>query len=177
MKQTDKYTFFWKGPFSQWHIESFEERGVRYNCAEQYMMAQKALLFRDFESYDKIMESTWQKEMQDLGRGVKNYVQDVWDENKYRIVFKGNFLKFTQNIELENLLLETGNTILVEASPVDKVWGIGMTEDDPDCLDFNKWKGLNMLGFAITEVKKGIQYFSSFDQGCIHRVSLMMKDY
>jgi ribA/ribD-fused uncharacterized protein len=176
MKTIDKYTFFFKGPFSQWHMSAFVEKGVTYNCAEQYMMAQKALLFRDFDSYDKIMESTWQKEMQDLGRGVQNFDKEIWDNNKYRIVLKGNILKFTQDTSAQDLLLSTGDTILVEASPVDKVWGIGLSEDDPDCLDFRKWKGENLLGYAITDVKKTIRFFALSGDGRLEKLTRIMKE-
>lgn len=147
------FTFFWHGPFSQWHKSKFISNGVEYFWCEQFMMASKARLFKDDITLEKIMKSTSPKEIKDLGREVKNFNQEVWDKYKFNIVMMGNFCKFNQNIGLKNLLLETGNTILVEASPYDKVWGIGLSEESLDALDMNKWMGENLLGKALTSVR------------------------
>lgn len=151
------FTFFWKGSFSQWHMSTFKEKSslgiIEYCCAEQYMMAKKALLFNDYLTYDKIMASKNPKEIKDLGRLIFTFDQEKWDKVKFSIVYRGNVLKFNQNTDLLIKLFDTGNTILVEASPYDKVWGIGMSEDNLDTLDMNKWEGENLLGKALTSVR------------------------
>jgi len=156
-RSNKEFTFFWRGPFSQWHKANMTINNVTYFCAEQYMMAAKAKVFEDYETLNKILQSTSPKEIKDLGRVVKNFKQEVWDKVKYSIVYTGNFYKFIQNYDLKTLLLNTEDSTLVEASPYDKVWGIGMSEDDPDCLDVNKWKGENLLGKAITNVRQTIK--------------------
>ena len=159
----DDFIFFWKihkdkevnkSCLSQWYPSEFIVRGRRYNCAEQYMMAQKVLLFEDEESYKKIMASSEPKEIKTLGRKVKGFDSVKWDEEKYRIVREGNFAKFTQKKELRDYLVSTEGKILVEASPYDNIWGIGMTESNPDILDPSKWKGQNLLGFLLMDIRE-----------------------
>jgi len=152
------FTFFWHGPFSQWHKSEFcetqwDRSELTFFCAEQFMMAKKAKLFHDYETFQKIMDSTSPKQVKDLGREVKNFSQVIWDRYKFSIVYQGNLLKFMQNDDLMKLLIDTEDTILVEASPYDKVWGIGLAEDNPDALDMNKWRGQNLLGKALTGVR------------------------
>ena len=154
MKITEKYIFFYKEEFSQWHKSSFSNLDdIIYNCCEQYMMSEKALLFNDKQAYDKIMKATHPREIQKLGREIKNYNQEIWDKWKYEIVCNGNYLKFIYNFDLLKLLLETGSKKFVEASPIDKIWGIGMDENHPDIEDETKWQGENLLGKALTETK------------------------
>lgn len=165
-KQFD-FLFFWghkstpgiitKACFSQWYPINFSENGVEYNCAEQYMMAQKAILFDDKKTLAEIMKATDPGQIKKLGRLVKNFDAKVWDENCRRIVEQGNYLKFTQNKELKEFLLSTDNKILVEASPYDDIWGIKMKQDDPDAKNPYKWKGTNYLGFALTNVREKIK--------------------
>ncbi len=142
-----------KACFSQWYPVSIIVDGVCYCCNEQFMMAQKALLFGDRITYDKIMAANDPKEIKSLGREVSDFDQLIWDENKYQIVLKGNLAKFFQNEELKKFLLETGNTVIAEASPYDTVWGIGMSFNDPQARDPRCWKGENLLGFALMEVR------------------------
>lgn len=159
---------FQKGPLSQWYgaYSGQESRffvaeclgvefGVEFNCCEQWMMAAKARLFHDDETYKKILATKDPKIQKALGREVKNYNQATWDEWKDRIVFKGNQFKFEQNYRLKQfLLLFNRNTIFAEAAPWDKVWGIGLGPQDPDALDINKWKGENRLGEVIRKVRR-----------------------
>ena len=168
---TNKYIFFWdhkeeedyitKKCLSQWYDCLFEVDGIKYNTSEQYMMAQKALLFEDHETYEKIINSKIPKEIKDLGREVKNFSSDKWNLKKFDIVVKGNIEKFSQNEKLKQFLLKTKDKILVEASPFDKIWGIGMKEDDKDILDESKWKGENLMGKAIMKAREFIkkEYF------------------
>lgn len=147
------YEFFYGGIFSQFFPCTFTERGVSYNSAEQYMMAQKALLFNDIKTYDKIMSLSNPHKIKALGRLVKNFDQEMWDKHKEDIVFKGNLLKFSQNKKLCKQLLATGDKEIVEASPTDTIWGIGLAETDPAIYNKDNWKGTNLLGKAIMKVR------------------------
>ena len=162
----DDFVFFWghrkgkkiaKTCFSQWFEIDFEVDGHRYNCAEQYMMAQKAWLFKDIEIFTKILDATDPKVIKTLGREVKNFDPKIWNLHKFEIVVKGNLGKFGENPELEEFLLSTGDKILVEASPYDKIWGIGMKEDTPGIVNPENWKGENLLGFALMEVRNKLR--------------------
>lgn len=159
-----KFVFFWrntpsadgsvdKACFSQWWDCKFTVDGVEYNTAEQYMMAQKAVLFGDEEIRKEIMAAGHPKQFKDLGRKISNFDQKIWDENCREIVIKGNVAKFSQNPGLREFLLNTNSRILVEASPLDKIWGIGMAEDEPKCDNPNLWKGKNFLGCCLMEVR------------------------
>ena len=160
--EKDDFVFFWghrkgkkigKTCFSQWYEIEFEVEGHKYNCAEQYMMAQKAWLFKDIEIFGKILDATDPKEIKALGRKVKNFDPKIWNQQKFEIVVKGNLGKFGENPELREFLLSIGNKILVEASPYDKIWGIGMKEGTPGIANPTNWKGENLLGFALMEVR------------------------
>jgi len=153
MKVTDEYVFFYKGQYSQWHACWFRENNTWFNCAEQYMMYKKALLFEDLVKAALILNSNHPSEHQKIGRMVSNYDQKIWDDNKSRIVYEGNLLKFKQNPFLKKKMLEMGSRIFVEASPVDRIWGVGLREDDPLILDPDNWRGQNLLGEALTKVK------------------------
>ena len=154
MKKIGKYTFFWKDKIAHWNMQSFrDEKGIEYLCVEQYMMAQKAILFKDTETYNKIMKATDPSEHQKIGREIKAFNQKIWDENKEKIVYDGNYFKFTQNPELLAILLSTKGTELVEASPFDEIWGIAMDVDNPDITDKTKWKGQNLLGKLLTQLR------------------------
>lgn len=138
---------------SQWWRGHFFVDGVKYTCAEQFMMAEKARLFHDKEMLDKIMEADHPKEMKAYGRAVKGFDKGIWDKSCYNIVKRGNEAKFSQNPELWEFLKGTKNRILVEASPRDRIWGIGMGKSNPDAKDPLKWRGTNLLGFALTQVR------------------------
>jgi len=138
---------------SQWWMCDFSENGKKFNCAEQYMMYNKAVTFGDSEYAEKIMKSSDQKQIKDYGRMVRNFDPEVWDSVKTDIVVKGNMLKFSQNPELKKYLTGTGYKILVEASPYDKLWGIGMQKGAKGCTVPAMWNGENLLGFALMEVR------------------------
>lgn len=161
-KEKLKYIFFWghtakdqigKSCFSQWYPSKFEENGILYLTAEHYMMAGKAKLFKDDEILSRILESTNPKLVKDLGKKVRNFNAKIWDENKFEIVKQGNFLKFSQNEKMKDFILSTSDKILVEASPYDKIWGIGMLETEENVENPLQWRGENLLGFALMEVR------------------------
>ena len=155
--KTDKYIFFWGGTFSQWAPSEFEIDGVKYVTAEQYMMAKKALLFEDVDSYNKIMSTKGPKEQKALGRKVKNFNKDKWEAVCREIVYDANYAKFTQNPKMMAELMATGNREIVEASPEDKIWGIGLHESDFRVHDKSKWQGTNWLGEAIMQVREKLR--------------------
>ena len=159
-----EFIFFWghrpskdgtiiKSCFSQWWISEFTEDGTSYFSAEQYMMAKKASLFDDVNIQKEILETMDPKECKSLGRKVKNFDGTTWDEAKYEIVKQANYLKFNQNSSLKEFLLSTGQKVIVEASPYDHVWGIGLKQDDARALDPKQWDGENLLGFALMEIR------------------------
>ena len=145
---------FYNGIFSQWHKSKFTINNIEYNCCEQYMMSEKALLFNDNESNVKIMETNDPRTQKALGRKVKNYDQNIWEKHRFDIVVRGNYAKFSQNEKLKDALLYTNDNILCEASPYDKIWGIGLSKTHPDVYNKNKWKGTNLLGEALMKVRK-----------------------
>ena len=164
------YTFFWKGktPFSQWYGSwlnegdnvydgSFVIADVMYITAEHYMMAEKARLFKDYETCEKILESFHPGEAKQLGREVKGFKEKVWKKHCKEIVFRGNYAKFTQHKDHKKALLDTDNTLLVEASPNDDIWGIGLNEKRAKDMDPSKWPGLNYLGRVLTKVRDRIR--------------------
>ena len=157
MRSTDKYVFFWNGIYSQWYKSSVTIDGINFNCMEQWMMYNKAILFNDQVMADLIMSSDNPGEQKRYGRRVENFNAKKWDAVGFDIVKKGNFEKFTQDKNLQKQLLKTGNKTLVEASPYDKIWGIGMMENDPGVEDSSNWNGQNLLGKAITEVRELIK--------------------
>ncbi|MDQ0088655.1 ribA/ribD-fused uncharacterized protein [Paenibacillus anaericanus] len=160
-----KFMFFWghtppkdggvdKSCFSQWWMSPFEVEGTEYSCAEQFMMAEKAKLFGDDEMLDAILKAKHPKEMKAYGRAVRNFNNDIWDKECYEIVKRGSMAKFSQDSKLGDYLKSTKNRILVEASPQDRIWGIGMVQSNPDAENPVKWRGRNLLGFALTEVRE-----------------------
>ncbi len=156
MKRTEEFLLFWGGPCSQWAIGSFEVDGIVYNCAEQYMMAEKARLFNDDESLEKIMNEFDPGIQKAFGRKVKGFNSEQWDAISRDVVFKANVAKFTQIAEYNKFLLETGELTIVEASPYDKIWGIGLGVDDPKALDPAQWQGKNWLGEVLMKVRSSI---------------------
>ena len=159
-----KFLLFWghrpsrngeitKSCFSQWWEVNFTIDEITYKSAEHYMMAEKARLFNDDLTLNKILACKSPATAKKLGRQVKNFNLEVWDANRFEIVKKANYYKFKQNIDLKTFLLQTKKRILVEASPVDKIWGIGLASDDENAQNPKKWRGLNLLGFALMEVR------------------------
>lgn len=151
--ESERFTFFWGGPFSQWHPVGFTVAGVNYWTAEQYMMAMKARKFGDIQTEKRILASRNPREQKSLGRQVANFDAIVWATVARDIVYNGNYAKFTQNLNLLATLIDTRGTTLVEASPHDCIWGIGLSLDHPDRLDRTKWRGTNWLGEVLMKVR------------------------
>lgn len=150
----EKFTYFWNGPFSQWYKSTFVENGITFNCAEQYMMYHKALLMGDMETAAAIMNAGYNpREHKALGRKVKPFYADLWNEKCKEIVYQASYLKFSQNPNLLKELVNTRGTTLVEASPYDTIWGIGLAEVDPRAQNRNTWRGTNWLGEVLTQLR------------------------
>ncbi|MFG6368911.1 MAG: NADAR family protein [Lachnospiraceae bacterium] len=163
-----EYCMFWrvqptlsgtvnKGCLSQWYPSSFFSIVTTYCCMEQYMMAYKAELFGDNEIKNQILSCRDPKKIKALGQKVRNFDEVVWGKIKYSIVLNGNYMKFSQNPKLKDFLLKTGDKILVEASPYDNIWGIKMEESNQFAQNPLKWRGQNLLGFALMEVRDTIR--------------------
>lgn len=154
----NEYEFFWSNdsPFSQWHKTKFQLNDIEYTSAEQFMMAKKAELFGDMEIRNQILSTNNVRKQKQLGRQVRNFDEEIWNNSKIKIVYIANNLKFSQNAELKTKLLETKGKYIVEASPVDVIWGIGIAPDDPRRFNRTKWRGQNLLGKILTQLRKDL---------------------
>ena len=163
-----KFLFFWghqpsrdgrisASCFSQWWHASFTVAGRSYPTAEHWMMAEKARLFGDDETAAQIVQAGSPKQAKQLGRQVRGFDEGRWDAEKRRIVGEGSFEKFRQNAALREYLLSTGEQILVEASPMDRVWGIGLAADDEKAANPLLWRGENLLGFALMQARNRLR--------------------
>lgn len=157
-----EYLFFWghtvyspvqETCFSQFYPAPFAHEGLTYPTAEHWMMAAKARTFGDTEILARIFETNVPVEAKKLGRLVSNFDPEIWDQVKFDTVIKGNLLKFAQHPELKSFLLETGQKVIVEASPRDTIWGIGLGRENPKAKNPFTWRGKNLLGFALMEVR------------------------
>ncbi len=144
---------FYRGPFSQFHTSHFAIAGQAYVCAEQYMHEQKARLFGDTAMAGRILASSSPHEHKMMGGAVQGFDQDAWDAAKLAIVTDGNRAKFGQNAGLRRRLLGTGEALLAEANPKDYIWGIGLAENDPNARRVERWKGQNLLGQILVNVR------------------------
>lgn len=162
-----KFLFFWghqpnrdgsigKGCLSQWWPAPFVLNDCSFRTAEHYMMWRKAMLFGDEQTADRILAVSHPKQAKDLGRGIADFDESRWAQHRYDIVVAGNLAKFGQHADLRAFLLGTGERVLVEASPLDAVWGIGLAADDPRAEDPAAWPGDNLLGFALAEVRAAL---------------------
>ena len=142
--------------FSQWYEAPFQLDGVYYPTAEHYMMAEKARLFGDTATRERILAATNPSAAKAFGREVIGFSDSAWNSHRFEIVVKGNFAKFSQAPRLAEFLCKTGDKVLVEASPADSIWGIGLAADNPQASDPSTWQGLNLLGFALMVVRERI---------------------
>jgi ribA/ribD-fused uncharacterized protein len=159
-----KFLFFWghqperdgsagAGCLSQWWRAPFSVDGREFATAEHYMMWRKAMLFGDPTSAARVLEAPHPHAAKKLGGRVADFDEEVWKEHRFAIVVAGNLAKFGAHEDLRAFLLGTGDRILVEASPLDRIWGIGLSRDDPDATDPTRWRGLNLLGEALMRVR------------------------
>lgn len=170
--QREDMVLFWGGDFehanfSQWARFPIFVDGTEYNCCEQYMMYSKARLFEDWDNAANIMSTKVPREQKQWGRQVKGFVPEEWNKIARLVVYRANLAKFSQNYDLYQELMNTEGKIIVEASPLDTVWGIGLAPDNPDCLDTDKWKGTNWLGEAIMQVRSDLDGFRNYAHGSL----------
>ena len=145
---------FWGGECSNWYKSNFSLDGMSFNCVEQFMMYKKAQTFDHQSIATQIMGTSDPSSQKKLGRKVANFDATVWSNVSRDIVFRGLMAKFTQNKSLNKFLMSFDPMVtFVEASPYDKIWGIGLGEDDPRAINPNQWLGTNWLGDLITEVR------------------------
>ncbi|WP_437069789.1 NADAR family protein [Streptomyces sp. enrichment culture] len=138
---------------SQWWPSPFTVDGVEYATAEHWMMAAKARLFADAEGERRVLAAGHPSEAKKAGRLVRGFDEEVWRRERFGIVVEGSVHKFAAHGELRSFLLDTGERVLVEASPVDRVWGIGLAADAEGANDPVRWRGPNLLGFAPMEAR------------------------
>lgn len=138
---------------SQWHRHPFEVEGVRYLTAEHFMMAAKATLFDDEVRLREILASATPREAKALGRRVAGFDDATWTAHREDVVTRASVAKFGSDRRLRDYLLDTGDTVLVEASPRDRIWGIGMGRANPDAQLPSRWRGRNLLGFALMQAR------------------------
>ncbi|MGW0333336.1 NADAR family protein [Streptomyces sp. NPDC003011] len=163
-----RYLHFWghrPGPdgrvgascLSQWWPSPFTVDGVSYASAEHWMMARKARLFGDAEAERHARAARSPAEAKKAGRLVRGFDEEIWRRERFQIVVEGSVHKFTAHAELGAFLLGTGTRVLVEASPVDRVWGIGLAADDEAAQDPERWRGPNLLGFALMAARERLR--------------------
>jgi len=163
MKVTDKHVLFWGEWPSNWYRAEFdvevmidgEKQKKHFFNSEQYFMYMKAIVFGDYDTAEKILKTKDPKKAKALGREVKGYDDKVWNEMRYKIMVDANKAKYGQNKEIAALLTseELKGKGWIEASPVDRVWGVGLSENDPLADDEASWKGQNLLGKALNETR------------------------
>lgn len=142
--------------FSQWFASPFVVEGVRYATAEHWMMAEKARLFGDDVALARVLAKDDPSAAKAAGRSVRDFDEEHWVRHRFDVVVRGNLAKYGQTPVLRDFLLGTGDQVLVEASPVDAIWGIGLAAGDPRAQDPANWQGLNLLGFALMAVRDAL---------------------
>jgi len=175
------YVWFWHstpradgllGPscLSQWWIAPFDQLGLTFSTAEHYMMWRKATIFGDAAAADQVLATADPAQAKSIGRRVSGFDELVWLSHRWQVVVAGTFAKFSANDELRQFLLRTGDAVIAEASPVDTVWGIGLSQSDADVADPGRWRGLNLLGFALMEVRTLVREIEQIAMVAIPRV-------
>jgi ribA/ribD-fused uncharacterized protein len=150
---TDAHIFFWGGEFSNWYDAQFKYKGIMFFNTEQAFMWEKALYFHDMESAKKIIETPYPAICKRIGRKIKNFEAVAWMKKSPEIMTEVNYAKYSQNPRLKLLLVDSHPKTIVEASPEDKIWGIGLHWSDDKVLNENNWKGLNLLGKSLMDVR------------------------
>ena len=145
------------GYLSNWYLSEFEVGNIRFSSMEQYMMYQKAVCFKDEEIAEKILATTDVAVIKALGRKVKGYNDGYWNGVRQLLVYEGLKEKFAQNEDLKRQLLDTEDSILAECAVNDRIWGIGLSMKDSNRLEPEKWRGQNLLGYALMMVRERIK--------------------
>lgn len=145
------------GYLSNWYLSEFTIDDIAFSSMEQYMMYEKAILFHDQETAKKILQTDNVAVIKALGRTVQNFDDTVWGQSREEIVYKGVFEKFRQNPELRKRLERTGEEVIAECAVKDKIWGIGLSMKDEDRFCVERWKGQNLLGKILMDVRKDIK--------------------
>ena len=161
-KAMDSYLLFYRekardGFYSNFYPAQFDYAGKHYTSSEQYMMAQKAIMMNDLDAYAEIMAAKTPMAAKELGRKVRNYDEELWSSVRFQVVRRGVRAKFQQNRDFRAHLLDTGNRVLVEASPTDALWGVKMSADNPDIANPRLWKGQNQLGQVLMRVRADLR--------------------
>ncbi|MDD6333923.1 MAG: NADAR family protein [Clostridia bacterium] len=144
------------GYLSNWYLSRFTADGIEFSSMEQYMMYNKAIVFNDINVANQILKTTDVAVIKQFGRTVANYDDNYWNGIRQIVVYDGLIQKFSQNSELKRMLADTGNSILAECAVRDRIWGIGLSMEDADRFDRTKWKGQNLLGYALMQVRNKI---------------------
>ena len=145
------------GYLSNWYMSPFTADGIRFSSMEQFMMYRKAVAFGDRDRAAQILDTEDVGRIKELGRLVSGYDDNYWNGIRQIVVYAGLYAKFSQNEELKRLLQATGRAVLAECAVKDRIWGIGLSMDDPDRLDRRKWKGQNLLGYALMMVREKLR--------------------
>ncbi len=144
------------GYLSNWYLSEFTIKNITFCSIEQYMMYQKAMLFQDIITAEQILQTSNQGHIKMLGRSVKNYDDIIWNGMRQLIVYEGLVAKFQQNEDLHQKLLHTNDAILAECAVQDRIWGIGLSMTDENRFNISKWRGQNLLGFALMQVRNSL---------------------
>ena len=144
------------GYLSNWYLSSFTVDEITFTSMEQYMMYCKATCFQDAEIARQILETEDVATIKALGRSVKGYDDNHWNGVRQIVVYQGLCAKFEQNEDLKYKLLSTGDALLAECAVRDRIWGIGLSMNDPDRLNRFKWQGQNLLGYALMRVRENL---------------------
>ena len=159
-RETETHVYFWRSesPFSQWHQVGFQDNeGNYYHTAEHYMMVEKARLMGHWKIVKAMLKCKSPRKVKSLGRKVTPWNENLWLQERENIVTRGNMFKFSQHPTLQRILLDSNDKILVEASPYDNIWGIGLAPEDDAVLDEECWDGLNLLGKCLMRVRETLR--------------------
>jgi len=162
----ERFVFFWghASPFSQWHAATFELGGIWCPTAEHWMMAAKAMLFGDRDALGDIVATAHPGTAKRIGRRVRGFDDAVWREVSPELVYAGNHAKFTQHDGLRAALEATSPATLVEASPTDRIWGIGLSSSHADACCRARWRGRNRLGAVLTQLRDELRDGTAADR-------------
>lgn len=156
-RKTDTHLYFLRGVFSNFQKCKLKYKNIELSTTEQAFMLEKAIYFQDAKSVDNIIKANTPWEAKAFGRQVTPFNADIWYQICYDIMYDVNVAKYQQNKNFANILLDTKDLILVEANPKDKIWGVGLSADDNDILDEKKWKGENLLGQVLMQIRKELK--------------------